>query len=128
MILHGRGVSRRQGEGEALVTDQPISFLGDVDPATGVFNDGHRLAGECLRGKVLVFPQGAGSTVGSYVVYQLFKNGVAPAAMVIGEAEAIVAVGAIISEVPLVDQIDISLIKNGVHVRVDGTRGTVEVL
>lgn len=126
--LEGRGVSKRRGEGKALVTDHPISFLGDVDPDTGVFNDCHPLAGESLAGRVLVFPRGAGSTVGSYVIYQLYKNGVAPSAMIVGEAEAIVAVGAIIGEIPLVDQIDVTSIEQGDRVQVDGENGIVKIL
>jgi len=76
-------VSRGSANGEALVTSQPISFLGSVDPMTGiVVEKGHELSGKSIKGKVLVFPSGKGSTVGSYVIYQLKKNGVAPSAMI----------------------------------------------
>lgn len=93
--------------------------------------DGHDLKGKCLSGKVLVFPQGKGSTVGSYVMYQLKKNNVAPAAIINRSAEPIVVVGAIISDIPMVDntnQDPIETIKNGDIVRVDGTKGVVMIL
>ena len=112
--LKGRIIYRGKAEGEALVTSMPISFYGGVDPNTGVvIEKGHELQGQSIKGKVLVFPQGKGSTVGSYTLYRLKKNGVAPAAMVNKETETIVAVGAIISEIPFVDKVDISKIKMG---------------
>jgi predicted aconitase with swiveling domain len=118
--LKGRIIYRGKAEGEALVTTQPISFYGGVDPDTGtVIEKGHELQGVSVKGKILVFPQGKGSTVGSYTLYRLKKNGVAPAGMVNRECETIVAVGAIISEIPCVDKIDISKIKTGDKVRLE---------
>jgi hypothetical protein len=113
-----------------LVSPAPISFLSGVDPETGiVIEKGHPLFGKEITGRVLVFPHGKGSTVGSYVLYALSRNGHAPAAMINREAEPIIAVGAIISNIPLVDHLegDLSLIRDGVDVRVDGTTGTVEI-
>jgi predicted aconitase with swiveling domain len=122
--LKGRTISKGKGEGEALVTSQPISFYGGVDPNTGVvIEKGHELQGQSVKGKILVFPTGKGSTVGSYTLYRMKKNGTAPAAMINRECETVVAVGAIISEIPCVDKIDISKIKTGNHVQVEN--GTV---
>jgi predicted aconitase with swiveling domain len=122
--LKGRTISKGKGEGEALVTSQPISFYGGVDPNTGVvIEKGHELQGQSVKGKILVFPTGKGSTVGSYTLYRMKKNGTAPAAMINSECETVVAVGAIISEIPCVDKVDISKIKTGKHVQVEN--GTV---
>jgi len=121
MILKGRIICEGRAEGEALVTSQPISFFGGVDPRTGiVVEKGHELEGKCVKDKILVFPTGKGSTVGSYVIYQLKKNGVAPKAIINQECETIVAVGSIISNIPCVDRIDISKIRTGNRVRVNG--------
>lgn len=118
--LKGRIIFKGKAEAEALVTTMPISFYGGVDPNTGVvIEKGHELQGTSIKDKVLVFPQGKGSTVGSYTLYRLKKNGVAPAAMINKETETIVAVGAIISEIPFVDKIDVSKIKTGNKVRVE---------
>ena len=112
--LKGRIIYKGKAEGEALVTSQPISFYGGVDPNNGVvLEKGHELQGQSVKGKILVFPQGKGSTVGSYTLYRMKKNGVAPAGMINKECETIVAVGAIISEIPCVDKIDISKLKTG---------------
>jgi len=67
-----------------------------------------------------VFPTGKGSTVGSYVLYRLAFKGLAPAAIINESSEAIVAVGAIISNIPMVDQIDIARIRTGDEVVIDG--------
>jgi hypothetical protein len=124
--LKGRLISKGKGTGEALVTSQPISFYGGVDPNTGiVIEKGHELQGQSIKGKILVFPQGKGSTVGSYTLYRMKKNGTAPAGMINKECETIVAVGAIISEIPCVDKIDITKIKMGAEVLVEN--GTVKI-
>jgi predicted aconitase with swiveling domain len=118
--LKGRLISKGKGEGEALVTSQPISFYGGVDPNTGVvIEKGHELQGQSVKGKILVFPTGKGSTVGSYTLYRMKKNGTAPAGMINRECETVVAVGAIISEIPCVDKIDISKIKTGGKVHIE---------
>ncbi|HMK94259.1 MAG TPA: DUF126 domain-containing protein [Candidatus Limnocylindrales bacterium] len=118
--LKGRIIYKGKAEGEALVTSQPISFYGGVDPNTGVvIEKGHELQGQSIKDKILVFPTGKGSTVGSYTLYRMKKNGTAPAGIINRECETIVAVGAIISEIPCVDKIDISRLKTGDNVQIE---------
>jgi len=127
MNLTGRKISSGSAAGEALVTSMGISFYGGVDPETGcVVEKGHELEGQSIAGRVLVFPTGKGSTVGSYTLYRLKKAGLAPAAIVNAESETITAVGCIISDIPCVDQIPSEQIKTGMRVRVDGEAGVVE--
>jgi uncharacterized protein len=115
----GRVVKAGQAAGEALVSPEPIGFLGGVDPDTGVIVEaGHPLQGQSVAGRVLVFPTGKGSTVGSYPIYRLARAGLAPAAIVNAEADPVVAVGAIISDIPMVDQVDIARIRTGDWVEV----------
>jgi hypothetical protein len=129
MNFQGRIISPGSAEGEALVTSMGISFYGGVDPETGqVVEKGHALEGQSIAGKVLVFPTGKGSTVGSYTLYRLKKAGKAPAAILNAEAETITAVGCIISDIPCVDRIPIEKLTTGMRVRVDAEIGTVEVL
>jgi predicted aconitase with swiveling domain len=110
----------------ALVSTAPIGFLGGVDPATGVVvESGHPLQGQCIAGRVLVFPTGKGSTVGSYTLYRLARSGLAPAAILNARSEAIVAVGAIISGIPMLDQVDVTRIASGDTVELDGDTVTV---
>ncbi len=129
MELVGRKICPGTARGRTLVSSQAISFYGGVNPDTGVVEEeGHPLKGKCVRGRVLVFPKGKGSTVGSYTLYRMSKNGCAPAAIINRECETIVAVGAIISEIPCVDQIDIENIPDDVIAVVDADHGKVELL
>jgi predicted aconitase with swiveling domain len=128
MILIGRKIYKGIAEAKAIVTKDGISFYGGVDPDTGkVVEVGHELEGQTISGKVLVFPSGKGSTVGSYTMYRMMKNKTAPAAIVNKEIDTIIAVGCIISEIPCVDKIEIDKIKTGQNLTVNGMEGTVEV-
>ena len=128
MKLEGRKIYKGIAEGEAIVTRDGVSFYGGGDPDSGkVVEVGHELEGQSVAGKVLVFPTGKGSTVGSYTMYRMMKNNTAPAAIVNEQIDTIIAVGCIISEIPCVDQIDISNIKTGQKLVVNGSEGTVEV-
>jgi len=125
--MKGRVINPGKARGEAIVSRTPLSFYGGIDPKTGiVIEKGHEIGGQCVKDKILVFPQGKGSTVGSYVIYGLKKNGVAPAAIVNKETETIVATGVILAGIPCVDRIDIDKIKTGDKLIVDADEGTVE--
>ncbi len=124
--LRGRIIKEGTAHGEALVSTEPIGFLGGVDPDRGIVVEvGHPLHGRSVAGKILVFPTGKGSTVGSYVLYRLAYKGLAPAGMINASSEAIVAVGAIIANIPMVDGIDIAQIRTGDEVTIDGEWVTV---
>lgn len=128
MILTGRKISTGSAAGEALVTSMGISFFGGVDPETGcVVEKGHELEGQSIAGRVLVFPTGKGSTVGSYTLYRLKKAGLAPAAILNAESETITAVGCIIADIPCIDQLPIERIQTDRWVKVDAEQASVEV-
>lgn len=128
MKLKGRRIVGGEAEGELLVSRKPLSFLGGVDPETGIVTDAESdIRGQSVAGKILAFPRAKGSTVGSYVIYALKKNGKAPKAIIVGEAETIVATGAIIAEIPMVDGIDVSKLKSGQRVKVNANAGVIEV-
>jgi predicted aconitase with swiveling domain len=127
MRHHGRSIFPGTARGPALVTSQSISFFGGVDPETGVVVErGHELEGQCISGKVLVFPTGKGSTVGSYTLYRLKHNRLAPLAIVNAECETITAVGCIIAEIPCVDHLPIHEFTSGCMVKVDGDCVSIE--
>jgi predicted aconitase with swiveling domain len=127
-VYTGRSIYPGAAEGEALVTSMGISFFGGVDPDTGlIVEKGHELEGQSVAGKVLVFPTGKGSTVGSYTLYRLSKAGLAPAAIVNAECEPITAVGCIIAEIPCIDQVPIECLSTGDHLRLDAESAVLEV-
>jgi predicted aconitase with swiveling domain len=127
MRFQGRSIYSGSAQGEALVTLQAISFFGGVDPETGVVVErGHELEGQCISGRVLVFPTGKGSTVGSYTLYRLKFNGHAPLAILNAECETITAVGCIIAEIVCVDQLPIGEILTGNVVSINGNVVSIE--
>ena len=129
MKFQGRKIYAGKVKGQALVTSMGISLFGGVEPDTGmVVEKGHELEGESISGKILVFPSGKGSTVGSYTLYRLKDNNLAPMAIINAECETITAVGCIISEIPCVDQIPIEHIKTGMTIYINGEEGTVEII
>lgn len=126
--MKGRMISPGKTEGIAIVSKEPIGFYGGIDIKTGnVIEKGHPLEGKCVTDKILVFPCGKGSTVGSYVIYGLKKNGVAPKGIINKETETIVATGVILAGIPCVDQIDIEKINDGDAVLLDADKGTVNI-
>lgn len=131
MEIDARSISKGSAKGPALVSREPLSFLGGVDPKTGeIIEEGHPLKGENVKGKILIFPHGKGSTVGSYVMLGLTKNNKAPAGIINLEAEPIIIVGAIIAKIPMVDRPakDIfEIIKNGDILEIDGTKGKIRL-
>jgi len=133
MKIKGRGISKGIATGKALISKQRISLLGAIDPITGLIIDTSLdICGQSIANRILIFPGGKGSTVGSYVLYQLKKHGKSPYAIVNRRADTIVAVAAIIAEIPAVDSLEIDpiegeLIADGEEVLVNGTEGYIEV-
>jgi uncharacterized protein len=128
MIFQGRKIYPGVVSGQALVTQMAISFFGGVDPDSGeIVERDHELQGKSIAGKVLVFPSGKGSTVGSYTLYRLKHAGYAPLAIINRECETITAVGCIIAEIPCVDQIPIEKIMTGQEVIINAGLGLVEI-
>ena len=126
--MKGRMISPGKVEGEAIVSPDPIGFYGGIYAKTGiVIEKGHPLEGKCVTDKILVFPCGKGSTVGSYVIYGLKKNNVAPKGIINKETETIVATGVILAGIPCVDQIEIEKINDGDTVILDADNASVDI-
>ncbi len=129
VVLKGRGIVDGLTRGLALVSSNPISFLGGVDPADGrIIESNHDLFGSYIKDKILCFPNGKGSTVGSYVLYSLAKMNLAPRAIINETADPVVIVGAIIAEIPMIDQIAIEKIRKGDIIEVNGREGIAKIL
>jgi len=138
IILRGHGVVEGITEGEAIVTTQAFAFPHGVDPKTGIVTDvRHELKGENIAGRILVYPQGRGSTTGDLWMLELTRCGKSAAAIINVETDPITVTGAILSRltygttIPIIEKLDrnpIDIIKTGDYIRVDANRGTVEVL
>jgi predicted aconitase with swiveling domain len=93
-----RALAPGEASGRVLVLDEPLSFWGGLDPATGRLIDAHHPQhGTMLAGRVLVMASGRGSSSSSYVLAEAIRAGTAPAAIVLDEPDAIVALGAIVA-------------------------------
>ncbi len=131
IILRGHKVAEGKAEGEALVSHEPISFMGGVDLETGLITEkNHELEGITIAGKILVFPLGKGSSVGSYCMYEMVQYETSPKGIINLRADPVVAIGAIFSDIPMVDRLDgnpLELIKTGDYVELDADRGIVKI-
>lgn len=83
--------------GRAAVIDDYISFFGEVDPERGV----HRVRGKRVADRVLVFRGSRGSTVGSYIIYSMKKNGKSPICFIVSRVDPVLVAGAVLAEIPL---------------------------
>ena len=129
MKIKCRPISQGMTVGEAMVSDDPISFYGDVDPETGIIiNPKHQLYKKSIQDKILVFPIGRGSTVGSYIIYRSALRGVGPKGMICRQAEHIVAVGAIMSNIPMVDKPEKFDFKDNQKIKLDADKGEIEII
>jgi len=131
IVLKGHKVAKGKAEGEALVTRTPISFFGGVNPETGLVTDkSHELNGKSIAGKILIFPEEKGSSGGAYQLYEMVRCNTAPKGLINLRAGAIVAVGAIISNIPMADKLEpgpFEVIKTGDWVYLDADEGIVRV-
>ena len=129
--MRGRRIVGGYAEGRALLSQEAISFYGGVDPETGIVTErGHQLEGESVKGRILIFPRGKGSTVGSYIIYRMKKLGTAPAAIINQETEAIIATGCVLAKIPLIDRLEadpIKTLKTGDYIKVYGDDGLIEI-
>jgi predicted aconitase with swiveling domain len=130
-VIKCRKISKGHVKGPVLLTSDPLSFLGGVNPDTGVITDAHHeLYGKTISNQILVIPSGKGSTVGSYIIYQMYKNKTAPLALIALEAEPIIATGAIMAGIPMVDHPEESLyeiLEDGDWVELDADEGQIKI-
>ena len=103
--FRGRVLVKGEAEGEALVIDE-ISFYGDINPNNGMLVDGRN-----VKDKIIVAYKPKGSTVGSYIIYALKENSFAPRAIIMSKSEPIIIAGCVLANIPLVDNIDINVLK-----------------
>lgn len=138
IVLHGRGIVGGKGEGSAIVLERGLALCG-IDGVVakfgvkGEFQKGFvppELVGVSVKGKILVFAYGTGSTSAGGCIYRTYRAGYAPAAIINKRLESITTAGAIVAKVPLViglDQDPCQVIETGDYVSVDGDKGIVEV-
>lgn len=130
-VFNCHKISEGKASGEVLFSTDDFCFY-LVDPETGiVIEKNHCLEGQSIAGKVLVFPNGKGSSVvQADGMYQLKMKGTEPKALIIKNPDTTLVASAIIMETPMVDRVEegfYTLAQNGDHVEVDANKGTITV-
>jgi hypothetical protein len=132
IILKGHKCVKGKASGIAMVCDEPVCFVGGINIQNGDFVEkDHPFFGENIKGKVMVYPTGKGSTGGAYCLYAVATNQAGPAAIINCQIEQVTAVGAIIADIPVVDRVEpdpIATIRNGDFVEVDADSGTIKII
>ena len=109
-------------QGIVLKSEKPINFLGTVDKKTVIISDkNHDLFEKSIKGTILVFPSGVGSSVGAYTIYSIKSNNSAPLAMICQKADLTVVTGCALANIPLIiiSNEEFSSIKNGMNISLD---------
>ena len=134
--LHGCKITPGSARGEVLVTSEPISFWGGVDPASGrIIDPRHELFGQTVCGKVLAFPYGKGSSTTSLIILELLQVSKAPAAIINVHTEPILATGPVVSRIffdrnlPMMTltEKDFNRLNTGQQVVVDADSSVVQI-
>jgi len=135
LILKGKGIIPGLGEGRALVSSQPISFWGDLEPETGmIISRRHELFGKNITGKILVFPYGKGSSSGCGILLEAIRCRKAPTAIINLNTEPILALGPIVAEelygkslpIIILPEKSFNLLKTDDYLIVDLAKGEVK--
>ncbi|HEY1248329.1 MAG TPA: DUF126 domain-containing protein [Nitrososphaera sp.] len=129
IISNCRKIVGGTGEGNMLVTNEPINFLAMLDAKTGKVTDHrHQLHGRSIKGMVLALPYSIGSSVGAYAIYSLRQNGTAPNAVVCIKTDITIASGCAISNIPAVDLpkgVKLETLRDKLTVRVEADGGRI---
>ena len=124
----GTPVVAGRASGALLVTMEPLSFWGGLDPATGeVIDRRHDLSGQRLTGRVLAVPHGRGSCSASGVLLEAICNGTGPVAILTSRIDPVIGLGSILADelyqivvpVTLLDPTAFAELRTGLHVEID---------
>jgi len=129
-ILKVRAIVEGRAKGSTLYSSEPIAFLQGVNPEKGTVSDSKSpIYDRPFSGKILIFPNTVGSSVGAYVIYRLKKNGKAPKAIINQNSDIITASGCAIAGIPLFDlpENDISELRYSKEVIVDSNKSELKI-
>ncbi len=123
MRFKGKSIFKGRVEGECVVYNSGLSFLGGVDPTKGIINEN----GKNISDRVLSFERSIGSTVGSYIIYGLKYYGNPPMAMIVNVPDETFITGALVAEIPSLAYISSYIFQDGDIVHIDGDYVEIDV-
>ena len=136
-LMKGRGLVKGRARAEALVSQKAFTFAHGVDPATGTVTDVRSdIRGSNVKGKVLFYPFGKGSTTASSWFLETVRLGNHPSAMVTEGVDLSAVIGSVMArlvygkEIPVLSGIsraEYSRVKPGTVVILDADAGEVKV-
>ena len=127
-VIVGRAVVQGAAQGEALVTNEALSFWGGYDFHTGEIIDKHHpLAGVCAAGRILAVPFSKGSSTTTAVLLEAVRAGTAPAAIITTGVDSFFALASIVADVmyaksfPVIalEPSDFAMLRTGMRVTID---------
>jgi len=128
MIIRGRGLTEGAAEGHILVSSSPISFETVVEKDTGkIIDRNNELFGQSIKDRVIAFPRSAGNEGDVETLRMLKQNDCAPRAIVMEECDESLQGAVTQVKIPLVDKIDLTLLRSDDEVVVQGAEGLVEI-
>jgi predicted aconitase with swiveling domain len=88
-----------KGQGEALVSAEPLSLWGGYDYHTGeIIDRRHPLSGQIAAGRILALPFARGSSTTTAVLLEAVKAGTAPAAILTTGVDSFFALASIVAD------------------------------
>lgn len=123
MKIEGRVIFSGNVSGEVIKYPGNFSFLGGVDPKTGIVKG----INKSIKDKVFVFEGSAGSTVGSYIIYGLTFYRNAPKAILCRSADETVVTGVVLAKIPAIEGIPVEILQDGDAVKINGSEIDVDV-
>ncbi len=132
LILKGRCIYPGLKQGTALVCTRALSAAGGIDPMTGTIIEArHPQRGETVKKKILIFPNGKGSSGFSLIFHALSLTGNAPRSMIVGKLNSLTALAAVAGDIPTIGDPfqkghnPLELIKSGEKILVNATEGLI---
>ena len=95
--MTGWRVTSGNAQGPVLKLGEPVSFWGGIGPDGRIIDVHHPQHGAEVTGRILVMRSGRGSSSGTYVLAELLRLGIAPAAIILTEPDGIIATGALVA-------------------------------
>jgi hypothetical protein len=119
-------------EGIALAADDNFSTRYDLDRDRGIVSrPSHKLFGETYVGRILVLNAAKGGVASAWMLREMVLTGKAPLALLLNDANPVMAQGAAFADLPLIDRFETDItaaIKTGDRIAVDPARGVVRIL
>ena len=131
IVIKGHKGIGEKVTGTALVAQDNFSARYDLDRIKGIFSrPAHKLCGQSYVGRVLILDAAKGGVATSWMLREMAERDMAPAALLLNDANPIMAQGAAFAGLPFMDRFEKNVtlaVRDGERVTVDPAAGTLTV-